>query len=171
MMRPVKERAEMGEGRAAALVGDAIDLCRARRKATKVVDTTGVRLTGVKLLAGILAFRRVLRRSVLQPGEERIGILLPPSVGAVIANVALTFDKRTVVNLNYSLTADILNGCIKQAGITHVITSKRFLERMPLKLNADLVLMEEIRGEISKVDKAVSALQAILIPRRLLVRL
>ena len=74
-----------------------------------------------------------LRRGVLAVDERHVGIMLPPSAGAVVANLALTFDRRVVVNLNYTLTAELVNKCIKQAGIEHLITSRRFIDRLPIE--------------------------------------
>src|SRR4051794_26778841 len=119
----------MDEGRAAQLVSNAIRTCRRRRRSPKIMDSTGVTLSGGEVLARAFILRRILRRGVLPSETVRVGVLLPPSAGALVTNLALTFDRRVVVNLNYSLNADLINRCIAQAGITHVLTSKRFLER------------------------------------------
>ena len=73
-------------------------------------------MSGGQLLAGAWRLRRLLRREVLAADEEHVGILLPPSVAAVLANAALTIDRRVVVNLNYTVTSDVLNACIAQCG-------------------------------------------------------
>ena len=49
-----------------------------------------------------LVLRRLLMREVLQEDEKHVGVLLPPSVGAVVTNAALTLAKRVAVNLNYT---------------------------------------------------------------------
>ena len=75
-----------------------------------------------------------------------MGLLLPPSVAGVAANAALALDRRIAVNLNYTVTAEVLNECIRQCGIRHVLTSRRVLERFPLKIDAQLVCLEDLQG-------------------------
>ena len=144
--------------------------CR-RRKGWKVADTTGAELSGKALLARALVLRRLLRRGVLAPDERRVGILLPPSAAAVATNLALTLDGRTTVNLNYTLTAELLNSCVKQAGIRHVLTSRRFMERVHLDVAAELVYLEDLKDAPTKLDKAIGGLHAYATPVGLLLRL
>src|SRR5688572_14646446 len=138
----------------------AIAACRRRLRSTKVSDSTGASLTGGELLTRALVLRRILRRSVLAPDERNVGILLPPTAAAAVTNLALTLDGRVVVNLNYTLTSEMLNSCIRQAGIRHVITSRRFLERMPLQIEAEIVLLEDFREAATRLDKLSSAVIA-----------
>src|SRR5438477_12919738 len=92
----------------------------------KIADSTGVEMSGGSLLIRTLIFRRLLLRSVLKPDEKFVGILVPPSAGGVLANAAVTLCRRVAVNLNYTVSSDILNYCIAQCGIRHVLTSRRF---------------------------------------------
>lgn len=153
------------------LCATAISMCRRRLRATKISDTTGASLTGGELLTRALILRRLLRRSVLEAGERNVAVLLPPSAGAVVANLALTLDSRVVVNLNYTLTAGMLNSCIAQAGVRHVLTSRKFLERVPLQLDAEIVLLEDFRDAVSRRDKLVCAAMAFGLPAKALTRL
>ena len=79
-----------------------------------------------------------------------MAVLLPPSAGAVVTNLALTLDNRVVVNLNYTLSSEMLNSSIAQAGVRHVLTSRTFLERVPLQLDAEMVLLEDFRDAVTK---------------------
>ena len=74
---------------------------------------------------------------------------------AVVTNLALTLDNRVVVNLNYTLSAEMLNSSIAQAGIRRVLTSRKFLERVPLQLEAEMVLLEDFRDAVTIVGKVV----------------
>ena len=56
-----------------------------------------------------LVLKRLLRKHVLAANESNVGILIPPSVGGAIVNLALALDKRVAINLNYSLTPDLIN--------------------------------------------------------------
>ena len=157
-------------GSGTALFRAVVRACRQWRRRGKVADSTGVELTGGELLTRALVLRRLLRRLALGPEERHVGLLLPPSAAAVVANLALALDRRVMVNLNYTLTAELLNACLAQAGVRHVLTSRRFLERVPLALDAELVYLEDLRDKPSAVDKLVGALQAHLLPTGLLLR-
>ena len=145
-------------------------MCRRCLRRPKIADSSGLQLSGARLLAGTLAVRRVLRREILAPQEQYVGVLLPPSVGSVLSNTALAIDRRIAVNLNYTLPSDILNSCIAQCGIRHVLTSPRVLERFPLKLDAEAVYVEELRGRVTWADKLAAATQTWLLPTAMLER-
>ncbi len=144
-------------------------MCRRNLWRSKTADSSGSRMSGGQLLAGAMALRRHLRREVLAGDEEHVGILLPPSVGGVLANAALTLDRRVVVNLNYTVTSEVLNACIAQCKIRHVLTSRRMLERTPLKLATELVFIEDMQQRISWTDKLAAA-AAWILPAALLER-
>ena len=112
-----------------------------------------------------------MRREVLADDETHVGILLPPSVGSVVSNAAVTLDRRVPVNLNYTVTSEVLNASMTQCGIRHVLTSRRFLDRFPLKLDAELVYLEELKRRMAWSDKLLSAAAAWLLPAAILERL
>ena len=58
--------------------------------------------------------------------------MLPPSVGGVLANVAVSLSGRVPVNLNYTAGAQVLAQCVEKAGITRLITSRKLLEKTGL---------------------------------------
>jgi acyl-[acyl-carrier-protein]-phospholipid O-acyltransferase/long-chain-fatty-acid--[acyl-carrier-protein] ligase len=90
---------------------------------------------------------------------------MPTSAYGALANLALALDCRTTVNLNYTFRQDKLNYCIKHAGVRHVITSRKLLERMPnLKLDAELILMEDLRSKIKWHDKVAGIIDAYVTP-------
>ncbi len=91
-------------------------------------------LPAAALLTASSAIKRLIRRKVLGAGESHVGILLPPSVGAVLANTAFSVDRRIAVNLNYTLTSAVINACLAQCGIRHVLTSREC--RSPFSSNS-----------------------------------
>lgn len=92
---------------------------------TAVVDSTGRSLTYRQLLRTALALRSILRRRL--PANTPVGVLLPPSAGGALANVALALCGRAAVNLNYTMDNRELAHPIASAGLQHVITSRTFL--------------------------------------------
>ena len=126
--------------------------CRKSLFRWKVADSTGTELNGGKLLIGTFIVRRLLLRHVLVPHEKYVGILLPPSVGSVIANVALSMTGRVAANLNYTATSDVLNTSMRHAGIRRILTSRKFTDQLRAKqlldaskLDAELVYLRRLR--------------------------
>jgi acyl-[acyl-carrier-protein]-phospholipid O-acyltransferase/long-chain-fatty-acid--[acyl-carrier-protein] ligase len=144
--------------------------CRKTLFVKRIADSTGVEMTGGSLLMRTLIFRRLLLRNVLQGDEQFVGLLIPPSAGGVLANAAVTLCRRVAVNLNYTVSSEILNYCIAQCGIRHVLTSRKFMERFDFKLNAELVYLEDFREQVTLSDKLVAALDTYLLPSVLLER-
>lgn len=131
----------------------------------KVADSSGAALTGGKLLAGSIALLRALEREILRPDEKTVGVLLPPSVGGCVANAALALGRRTSVNLNYTMSDDVINHCVREAGLKHVLTSRRFMEKRPIAVQgAELVYLEDLKEKVSKFDKLRGALCAFVLP-------
>jgi acyl-[acyl-carrier-protein]-phospholipid O-acyltransferase/long-chain-fatty-acid--[acyl-carrier-protein] ligase len=144
--------------------------CRRAGSRIKVADSTGVELTGRSLFLRTLILRRLLRRHVLADHEKYVGLLLPPSVGAVVANAAVTLMQRIAVNLNYTVSAEVMASCIRQCGIRHVLTSRKFMERVKLDVAAELVYLEDFKEKVTLGDKLTAAFQARVMPMGILER-
>ncbi len=127
-------------------------------------------LTYGRLLAAALIFARKLKPLMHQ--QQNIGILLPPSSGAVIANLAVLINGKTVVNLNYTAATNVVALCMKEGAIKTILTSQRFLKKLegrgidlnPLKEQAHFVYLEEVKEEIPKSALLFAFLQAKLLP-------
>ncbi|MBK9384914.1 MAG: AMP-binding protein [Planctomycetes bacterium] len=140
---------------------------RADRERPALLD--GAReLSRFRSVVGAVALARALK--IDWAGQERVGILLPPGLGAALANLAAAFAGRTSVNLNYTLGPAALASVVRQSGIRTVLTSQRFLERVPLVLPEGLrvVAIEQVLERIGKVARATAYLAArCLSPRAL----
>jgi acyl-[acyl-carrier-protein]-phospholipid O-acyltransferase/long-chain-fatty-acid--[acyl-carrier-protein] ligase len=144
------------------LLRNVISQLRRRADVKTLSDSTGVSLTGRQTLVRALVLRRLLRRD-FAADERNIGVLLPPTVAAAVTNLALALDRRVAVNLNYSLSAELVRFSLKEAGLRHVISSRAFLERMPIDLgDTEVILIEDLAKGASAIDKGVSALLAFL---------
>ncbi len=145
--------------------------CRRSMRRPKVADTSGTpEMTGGALLMKSLVFKRLLEREILAPDEKFVGLLLPPTIGGVLANVALPMAHRVAVNLNYTASSDILNSCIAQCGIRQVLTSRRVMQKVKLDLNAKIVYLEDFRDKVTLADKLTAVTQAYATPAALLER-
>ncbi len=112
-------------------------------------------------------------RPPLQRGEQHqagfVGVLLPPSVGGVLTNLALSLMGRVPVNLNYTASEASFRSAVEQCGITTIITSKAFLEKLPsLPRLEGMILLENILPTISSGDKILALVKGRLLPPRLL---
>ncbi|MEM6365260.1 MAG: AMP-binding protein [Planctomycetota bacterium] len=141
-----------------------------RGRRLQAADTTGVAAGGRTLLIRTLTLRRTLRREVFADDEQFVGVLLPPSVGAVAVNAALAIDRRVSANLNYTVSDAVMNHCVHDVGIKHVLTSDRFLEKIDVNIDAEIVSLDDIKEKVSTADKLIATAMAILLPTSILVR-
>jgi acyl-[acyl-carrier-protein]-phospholipid O-acyltransferase/long-chain-fatty-acid--[acyl-carrier-protein] ligase len=145
--------------------------CRKSMFRFKLADSTGMELTGGTLLMRTFIARRLLLREVLHDDERYVGILIPPTAGAVVTNAAITMAGRVAVNLNYTVSNEVMNLCIKKAGIRHVLTTKKVLEKFDFDLDAEVVLLDELRENVTTSDKLVAAALAYATPLPILERI
>ncbi|MGI9254731.1 MAG: AMP-binding protein [Thermomicrobiales bacterium] len=148
-----------------SLYSQVIAACRARPSRIKLGDSTGAKLSGIDTLVRALVLRRVLRREFLGPEDGTVALLLPPTVAAAVANLALVLDRRVTVNLNYTLTPATLDDCVARAGVKHVLTSRAFLAKVPIDLkNAEFIYLEDLRDKASPLDKLRSYIDGKYLP-------
>lgn len=145
--------------------------CRRAMFRWKIADSTDQSLTGGQLLMRSLILRRLLTRDVFEAEEKYVGILLPSSIPAVVTNAAVALAGRVSSNLNYTMSADVMNKCIAKADIRHVLTSRKVMDRLGIKLNAKVVYLEDIKDRVTIADKAMGAVLAYATPATILDRL
>ena len=84
-------------------------------------------LTGGKLLAVSFALAWWLKKNVT---ERRIGIVLPPGLGAAIANLGVILSGKIPVNLNFSIGHAANESAMARAGIQRLITSPALVDQI-----------------------------------------
>ncbi|MFH0879415.1 MAG: acyl-[ACP]--phospholipid O-acyltransferase [Lentisphaerota bacterium] len=142
---------------------------RKRWFAPAMKDTTGKKLSYGHALTGALVLGRRLEQQTA--GQEYVGILLPPGVGGVLANLAVSLMGKVPVNLNFTSSEASLRSAISQCEIRTILTAAAFLERFPaLKTLEGLVLLEEIMATVTEREKRAMFVKALLMPRKLLTR-
>lgn len=108
--------------------------------------------------------------------QPAVGIFLPPSVGGVLANLAVMFSGGVPVNLNYTAAAQSLASAIAQSGIRTVITSRTFLERLGFETSKNELFpglplyMEELIPGIDRWSRVKVALALLLLPLSVVTR-
>jgi acyl-[acyl-carrier-protein]-phospholipid O-acyltransferase/long-chain-fatty-acid--[acyl-carrier-protein] ligase len=95
-----------------------------------LVDRTAERrpVTAGQLLAAAAVLGRRLRAAA---PERRVGIVLPPGVGAAIANLAVICAGKIPVNLNFTAGANSLRTALKLGGISTVLSAEAMREKLP----------------------------------------
>ncbi|QDS98750.1 MFS transporter [Adhaeretor mobilis] len=142
--------------------------CRKSMFRWKIADSSGVSLTGGQILLKTFILRRLLQRDVFTAEEKYVGILIPPSTGAVVVNNAVTLCGKVACNLNYTVSAEIMNRCIAKAGIKHVLTTQKVLDKLDMKIDAEIVLLEDFKEKVTLADKLAGVTMAYATPAALL---
>lgn len=84
-------------------------------------------LTGGELLTASIALSFWLKKNV---PEKRIGIVLPPSLGATVSNLGVILAGKIPVNLNFSAGRAANEAAIARAGIHRLITVPVLVEQI-----------------------------------------
>ena len=139
------------------------------KTAFAVADIEGVEISHKKFLTGVLLFSRKIE--AYSP-EQNVGLLLPSSGGGAIASMAILSLGKTIVNLNFTAGKKALQSAAQQAEVKHIYTSRKFLDKMQergidLELffpDSKLLMLEDIKAEISTLSRIGTLLKAILLP-------
>ena len=87
-----------------------------------------VRINRGTLLILALRLARDIKREIK---EDRVGVVLPPGLTGILANVALFFADKIPVNLNFTLGSDAINQSMKGAEIRTILTTKILIRKFP----------------------------------------
>ena len=136
-----------------------------------VATGTERQVTWPKVLVGAWSLSRWL--AARTGSQSHVGIWLPTGMGSALANLALGLLGKTTVNLNYTAGSGLLESAVKQSGIRHIVTSKRFLERIPLDApeGVEILLLEDALASITGRERLVKFLAVLFLPGWLLERL
>ena len=142
-----------------------------------IADATGTKLSASKFAAVVRSFADIIDE--ISKGEQNIGIVLPPSVGGAIVNMATLMLGKTIVNLNYTANKVSIEHAINVANIKTIYTSKQFLTKLKAKgfdieeiLNdTNLIFVEDIKTKIKKSQVIKNLLTFKLLPASLLQKL
>ncbi|MFK5921515.1 MAG: AMP-binding protein [Verrucomicrobiota bacterium] len=95
----------------------------------RVIDgVDGQELGFDKLFAASAALSKKIRQCT---SKKRVGILLPPGKGGLIANLAVLFAGKVPVNLNFTAGAESVRYAIKEAELDRFITAQAFIDKLP----------------------------------------
>jgi len=87
-----------------------------------------------------------------------------------MVNFAAVLTGKVPVNLNYTTSNEVLASSATQCELKTVVTSRAFLERVPLQMPVPTLLLEEISANPRPAEKLMALLLAWLLPARWLER-
>ncbi len=100
-----------------------------RHGKTELVDgLDGSSLPYYKVLGVAMALAKELKANYK---DERLGIILPPGKGGVIANYACILAGIVPVNINYTSSEPAFKSILRQSGLKHFITARAFMSKLP----------------------------------------
>lgn len=139
-----------------------IKIARKHWSQLALADSAKQEFTFGRALTAALLVRAWLNREAR--GQNNIGILLPNSSGAAVANLGVTLAGRTAVNLNFTAGEEAMNSAISQCRISIILTSRKFLEKVKLAERPGLVYLEELLLSFGSFAKVTASLAARLLP-------
>ncbi|MEE9309847.1 MAG: acyl-[ACP]--phospholipid O-acyltransferase [Cocleimonas sp.] len=136
-------------------------------------DVTGEPVSHHKFITAVFAFSGLIAK---KSPEQNIGLLVPASVGGAITNMAVLVLGKTAVNLNFTSSAEAIQGSVKSAEIKTVYTSKKFIRKLDdrgIKIkeiipDTKLIYLEDFKAELPKVKMLLTLMGAMLLPTKIL---
>ncbi|MGE0670064.1 MAG: AMP-binding protein [Parachlamydiales bacterium] len=117
----------------------------------------------VDAVSGVLSYRRlklgalILADKFREVPGDRIGIMLPSSIGASLAVLAVLLAGKVPVMINWTAGVKALDHALEVSNIKAVITSERFLDRLENgelgKIEEIFLFLEQLRGTVTLKDK------------------
>tara|TARA_R100000027_G_scaffold67314_2_gene65530 strand:+ start:5164 stop:8601 length:3438 start_codon:yes stop_codon:yes gene_type:complete len=137
---------------------------KANRRKLAMADSEGKKLSFGRTLAGAVALRGILQDELSDDPAE-IGIILPPSIGGTLTNLALVLDRRIPVNLNFTMPESSFLYTVRQSGVKTILTSRRVIEKLPdLKIPGRVVFLEELLERMTSARRIRAGLAALILP-------
>lgn len=98
----------------------------------------------------VLRYREALERAeriahwlaAERAAEENIGVYLPSSVAAAVANYGISFAGKAAVNLNFSAGEQYCRAAMELCGLRTIFTSRDFLSKLGMNPSAEMVFLE-----------------------------
>lgn len=146
-------------------------LMRARREfggaRTAIIDGDERELSYNEVTRAAFALGSALKGKT--KSKESVGVLLPTGAGAVIAFYALQAYGRTPAMLNFTAGARNMRSAMTASEVKRVVTAHKFVELgglepliKELEEDAEIIYLEDVREELSLIDKAAGALGPIV---------
>jgi len=126
-------------------------------------------LSGIVTYARMLTGARLMSKRFAQLPGDAVGLMLPASVAADTAFMALLWARKLPVLLNWTTGPVNLDHAAKVMRIQRVVTSRKFIDRTGIKIaGIEYVFLEDLRKSIGKIEALVTLLGIRFLPGKLL---
>ena len=132
-----------------SLTTQIVSTLREKPNVEMIDGMSGAVLPNYKALGVAMTVARVLRKR----GVKRIGVILPPGPGGLIAIVSCLLAGVTPVIINYASSRPAFESTVRQAGLTCFITARKFMQKLPSfswPQEEQLILVEDLIKTLSK---------------------
>lgn len=120
-----------------------------RLKTVIAADDIAGGITCERLLVGA----SVMAARFRELPAPNVGLMLPASVGADLAFLGIQLADKLPVLLNWTTGPGNLAHAAKVMGLTHVVTSKAFVDRVHVEVaGTTFVFLEEVRAGVGKLE-------------------
>lgn len=130
-----------------------LKLATSRKKDLICADMIVGEMSYQKMMIAVILLSKKIQK---MPGEY-IGILLPASVTVNILIMACQVAKKIPVMINWTVGKNHLEAVLKLTNLSTVLTSRAFIKNIEdtdiSPIHSHLIYMEEIRKEITLLDK------------------
>lgn len=144
----------------------------AKRHPFRVIleDYDGKKLNLFQTLVGAIILSRTIRKLV--PEETKyVGVMLPNMVVNAVSLLAVMIADKVPSPLNFTVSDETLRYSIRKAGMTHILTSRKFLAKLNRQPLPEMVFLEDLAAEIPKTAKLWWAFLAAVLPHQELMNL
>lgn len=153
-----------------SLTTQLVQAMKANPKVEIVDGMTGKGLPNFKALGVSMTVAKLLRSR----GEERIGVILPPGPGGLIAVLSCLLAGVTPVMINYASSREAFESTVRQAGLRTFITARKFMQKLstfPWPPEEQLILVEDLLGSLSKASLISNVMMAKMAPAAMICRM
>ncbi len=122
---------------------------RAKPNVETIDGMSGAVLPNYKALGIAMTVARALRKR----DAKRVGVILPPGPGGLIAILSCLLAGVTPVIINYASSRPAFESTVRQAGLTCFITARKFMQKLPSfpwPGEDQLILVEDLIRMLSK---------------------
>ena len=120
-----------------------------------MADFRTARLNFFSALVKTLFLARRLRSAWRD--QKKVGVLLPPSIGGTLVNLAAMIAGKVPVNLNYTASQSVVESGARQSELKTTVTSRAFLEKIKVQPPGTAVYVEDL-AENPRFGERFSAL-------------
>jgi acyl-[acyl-carrier-protein]-phospholipid O-acyltransferase/long-chain-fatty-acid--[acyl-carrier-protein] ligase len=132
-----------------------------------IVDVDDSERNYDQIMQGALALGHALKAGT--KAGENVGVMLPTGAGAIATFLAVSAYGRVPAMLNFTAGAAAIKSAIRTAQVKKIATARRLVDMADLKplidelsQVAEIVYLEDVRKELSVLDKAVAVIGSFL---------